>query len=187
MGGRKNKKFGRGSTRIPSASDHWVSCVVYLKAKSRKQECGVSMLRITKGVSAVAAALSLAPINSGAGLRQDTQHARNAVGCCHHSAFSQRWWCACSKCLKRASCVALLSPGQNIVSPQTGHHSRVTSAHRPQQLRHAHSHRSLPGTLERSVEGHLTLKTPPECTLSVPQSLGSCCRAGIAIDRIELL
>ena len=31
----KDKKLGRGSTRIPSTSDLWVSCVVYLKTKSR--------------------------------------------------------------------------------------------------------------------------------------------------------
>lgn len=118
MGG-KNKNFCRGSTRIPSASDHWVSCVVYLKTKSRKQECGVSMRRIIGGRVHSNRGLSLAPMNSGAGLRHDTLHARNIVGCCHHPAYSQRWWCARSKCLKRASCIALLSPGQNTVSSQT--------------------------------------------------------------------
>ena len=177
----KDKKLGRRSTRIPLASDLWVSCVVYLKTKSRKeQECGVSMLRITGGVHSYRCLSS--PINSGVSLRHDSQAHRNAVGCCRHPALSQQGWCARSKCLKRASCIALLSSGQDIARPQTGHHSRVTSAHRPQQLRLANCPRCLPGTLEHSVNGHLTLPTPPECTLSALESLGSCSRAGIAID-----
>lgn len=171
MGG-KNKKFSRGSTRIPSASDHWVSCVVYLKTKSRRQECGVSMRRIIGGGRVHSnRSLSLAPMNSGGGLRHGTQHARNAVGCCHHPAYSQRRWCARSKCLQRASCIALLSPGQNTVSSQA---DTIRESQAP-IVPNSCAMPILPDTLERSVEGHLTLRTPPECTLSAFESLGSCC------------